>query len=198
MRLPISLFLGCFAIFVGACSSSAPTCADTFTPCGGSLVGTWSFELGCNVSNLDALSCAGVTSTVSPLASGTYTFKSDGSYALDVTDDETGTLVYPASCLGGFATCSAINSTSTSGGVTVTTTCTGTVAESCTCAVTVTGAVTDTGTYTTAGTDFTTTSTTTGVITAPAGYCASGSQLELAGGVMGAGSAGVYTLFTRL
>ena len=196
MRSLFPLALACLLLSIGGCDTSASSCSDTFTPCGGTLVGTWSFDTGCNVSNLATMTCPSVTSTVSPAATGTYAFNGDGSYTLNLTVDETGSVVYPAACLSGISACSGLDSTTTAGALTLTTTCTGSVTSSCTCAASFTGTVMDTGTYTTAGTTFTTSSMITGQTSPAAGYCVKGSQLQLAGGVMGAGSAGVYTVFT--
>ncbi len=194
----VTLVLGSLLSLAGCVSdvNGALACSDIFTPCGGALEGVWSFDTGCNVGTLAALSC-GVTSGIAANATGTYAFNADTSYALNLMVDETGTVTYPASCVTGAAACNALTTTSYNGGLATASTCSPLTNGDCQCAVTVTGAVTDTGTYTTSGDDFTTASATSGATSPAAGYCVTGAQLQLAGGVMGAGSADVYTLFTR-
>ena len=141
------------------------------------------------------------TSTVTPNATGTFTFNADGTYAENTTVDESGTLAFPASCVTNLASCSGLDETNTVEGVVITETCSGDVSKGCTCAFSQKGAFVEAGTYSTGPTTVSTTPT-GGSTTGPAGYCVSGSQLQLATGTStgagGGSSAGAgYLLFTR-
>lgn len=199
MRLLSTLVLGCSLVALGGCNGSgnAPDCSDTFTPCGGDIGGIWSFDFGCNVGTLSTMSCGNGTGISPTSAGGTYAFNADMSYTLSLTLNETGTVTYPSSCVTGASACTALNGESGSEGITTVTACNDDAEGDCVCSVTVTGILTDQGTYTTAGVDVTTMLTLTGTTGTPLGYCVAGSQLRIEGGVMGAGSAGVYTVFTK-
>jgi hypothetical protein len=198
MRLFVLALLGSFLGILGSagCSSGGgtPACSTTFTSCGGDLTGTWTYATSCNSGSVASAGCPAATSTnVSSNISGTYTFNSDKTYAIDATVAETATVTVPASCLVGGETCSDLKSDQTADGVTIKETCTGTT--DCTCQVSISGTLTQTGTWATAGNSV--------VITpkgsqssSPAAYCVSGNQLEVSGGIMGNPSANAYAIFT--
>jgi hypothetical protein len=168
------------ALLPAGCGSSGTSCPAAFTPCGGSLVGTWNYQTACGASSLVTMSCPGATSDIAPGASGTFTFNADGTFTELLTVSESGTATLPASCLNGPASCAALDTTSSVSGLNIAVTgCTGTVTQSCTCTFSETGTLTLTGKYTTAGNDVTmiAAGSTTGT---PTPYCVSGSALELA------------------
>jgi hypothetical protein len=86
-----------------------PACTG-FNACGGSIVGTW--KLPAKVLCGSAGSATAVPSSCSPnnnladlLQSGTLTFTDSGTWISSMIFKGTETLTYPASCLGGGATC---------------------------------------------------------------------------------------------
>jgi hypothetical protein len=193
-RLVAVLFFT-FVTAAGAagCSSSAPSCSPTFTPCGGSLVGTWTYESACGASAVAMMQCPGASVDVAPNVSGTYTFNADGTYSTNLTIEESGTETVPASCLGGVTACAQLDATLNTGGLTIAlTSCSGTASQSCTCTVSVSGTLTQTGKYATAGNDFSVTPS-GGAAGMPTGYCVAGSTLEIGAG----SSTASYAILTK-
>jgi hypothetical protein len=193
-RFVIILFFSLVAALGAAgCSSGAPSCTPTFTPCGGNVVGTWVYQTTCGANTLTTQSCPSESLNLSPNMSGRITFNPDGTFSESVTVDETGTETIPASCLGGVSACTQLDASISLSGITVAqSSCSGNVAQSCTCTLSETGSLTQTGTYTTAGTDLSTAGSVTQSAT-PLGYCANGSLL-----LVGENSANTaYAIFTR-
>jgi len=154
------------AASTGACGGSShtppPNCLQV-APCGGDLVGTWTFIGTCtNVAALnDQLGdgCPGATFNAFGVAlTGTFTFNADLTYtASNWREDFVIAETLPLMCQGG-ATCADGNGTqtdTTAGAMTtVTTTCTGT--STCTCRVNGRFIVSsDAGSWMTAGTNLT-------------------------------------------
>src|SRR6185369_12671814 len=114
---------------------------------------------------------------------------------LDVA--ETGTETVPASCLQfGITSCGQLDQDTMDNGLIVKSTCTGDVTKSCSCSVSVSGTIGTTGTYITTGNDFIATPG-GGTPSGPTPYCASGFQLEIAGGLMGNSTSNTYILLTK-
>jgi hypothetical protein len=178
---------------LGGCSS-APSCTDTFTACGGDLTGTWVFDAECNAAALTAMACPGATTTVSPNISGTYTFNADKTFSTSLSIAESGMTTLPASCLAGSTSCSELDLHQTSDGTTIDETCTGNAAQSCTCSISQTGTLTETGTYLTAGNNLTQSSG--GSAGNPTPYCVNGSQLQISISITG-GISNAYLLFNK-
>jgi len=197
MRLLVVALLGSFLGILGiaGCSSgggSTPACSTTFTPCGGDPTGTWTYVTECNPLGASAI-CPQATSNISVNLSGTYTFNADKTFSINATAADTGTLTIPASCLNNIP-CSELNQDSTTDGITIKETCTGTT--TCDCTISISGTLNQTGTWAVAGNDIVTTAN-GGTASMPQSYCVKGSELDLAGGMMGTMSAGAYTLFTQ-
>jgi len=169
------------ALGAGGCgSATSGSCTSTFTPCGGSLVGTWTVEAACGTAVLE-MQCPGATATIdaSPNASGTYTFNADGTYSSSLTIDESSTATLPASCMSGVTDCAMDDEMFTADGLAVASSCSGNAAESCTCTISYTGTVTSMGKYATAGNDFSLTPS-GGTASPPTPYCVAGSTLQIA------------------
>jgi hypothetical protein len=183
MHRLVTLTLGALLVlFVGSCGghTNGASCPASFTPCGGDITGTWTYQTSCNVGALAGKQCPGATTSVPINASGSMTFNADGTFSEVVTIDTTGTETIPASCLGALTDCTKLDQTLSDQGLTVQITgCTGTASQSCTCTVSATGMLNATGKYTTAGNNFSLT-VSGGTASVPSGYCVSGSQLELA------------------
>jgi len=174
------------AASTGACGSGhspPPNCLQV-APCGGDIVGTWTFIGTCtNVAALnDQLGdgCPGAAFNAFGVAvTGTFTFNADLTYtASNWREDFVIVETLPLMCHGG-PTCADANGTQTdsmiAGTSTVTTTCTG--SSTCTCRVNGTFTVSsDAGTWTTAGTDLTMYGTATSTSTS---YCVEEDRLHL-------------------
>lgn len=175
------------AAATGACGGSShsppPNCLQV-DPCGGDIVGTWTFLGTCtNVAALnDQLGdgCPGAAFKAFGIAvTGTFTFNADLTYtASSWREDFVVAETLPLMCVGG-ATCAEANGTQTDttvgGTSTVTTTCTGSA--TCTCRVNGTFTVSsDVGTWSTAGTDLTMYGTSTSTSTS---YCVEEDRLHM-------------------
>jgi hypothetical protein len=170
------------AVAAGGCgpsngSGSAPPSCLQVQPCGGDVVGTWSFLGACRTpavlqnfnDNLQA-SCPGASITALDIdISGTVTYNADLTYAANVTETIRATEIFPLSCLG-FASCADVVSSNTESTVS----CTGTT--TCTCRVAGAPPMIETGTYTTAGTDLTMAGPTS---TSTDAYCVQNNQLHI-------------------
>lgn len=199
MRSLVITLIGCSLFTLAGCGNpSGPACSPTFAVCGGNLVGTWQIEGACNVNSLLPMTtCAGETDSVDLKSlSGTYTFNSDNTFTQTESIDLVESATVPASCITtGATSCSAGNATSTTNGVTTTATCTGTVSTGCTCTLTISGTQTVTGTYAKEGDYFTPTEN--GAAGSQEGYCVSGSQLEVSGGMSGGAMANAYIQLSK-
>ena len=97
----------------------ADSCAmDAFEACGGDLVGSWDFELGCLTLPDNVLSagddafamCDGASASAAIELSGTITFGEDGSYELEQTAGTTITKRLPKGCLEDGVECDSLSS----------------------------------------------------------------------------------------
>jgi hypothetical protein len=120
----------------GGGGQAAPASCLQVQPCGGDVVGTWSFVGACeDVDAENRLSDCSLLSGTSETLTGVLTFNADGTYtATNWHDAYAGTETSPLSCFGA-PTCTASNGTTTvtSNGETATATvnCTGT--STCVC-----------------------------------------------------------------
>jgi hypothetical protein len=165
----------------GAAGSGSNGSCGNVEPCGGSLVGTWSFTAECINSMVfapqtQAICAQASVSSVNASVSGSATF--DASMVYSVTQNVTAAVVWnvPASCVAG-GTCADFADTFQSqlaAGVTFT--CTG--SSDCSCTESVVGSTTDNGTYSTTGSVLAINSAVSGSTTT-GGYCIQGSTLHL-------------------
>jgi len=163
----------------GSGTGSAPPSCLQVQPCGGNVVGTWSFLGACrtpavlqNFNDSLQASCPGASISALDIdISGTITYNPDLTYAANVTETIRATEIFPLSCLG-FASCADV--VSSNAGSTVS--CTGTT--TCTCRVTGGPPMIETGTYTTAGTDLTMAGPTS---TDTDAYCVQNNELHIIG-----------------
>jgi hypothetical protein len=96
-----------FTIILTAAGQSAGSCDELdFEPCGGDLVGSWEFSLGCGELPPDFLGtdgpladCQGVTAELELDFSGSITFDEDGTYETDQMSQFDVVLSVPKSCL---------------------------------------------------------------------------------------------------
>jgi hypothetical protein len=174
------------AASTGACGggggqSRPPNCLEV-APCGGDVVGTWSFLGAC--ADVEALSaqesCPGAAFNAFGVAiTGTFTLNADSSYTASNWHEAFVSIqTVPLSC-SGTASCAQSNRTDneTMSGSTinVTTTCTGTSV--CTCLTRGTFTVSsDAGSWTTVGTDLTMYGAATSTSLS---YCVEGDRLHL-------------------
>ena len=170
------LALGCDGSSVGTGTCGA------FTPCGGSIVGTWRITAYCyNAGTSTSASCPGeiVSSHLQP--SGTVTFASGGTYSTAMKMSGTIDFMYPASCLTSYGvTCAQLVTSTNTADAGVSLSCNSNAAGDCTCAENLAGASsTEEGTYTTAGNTLTMTKTGSTSTPTPTDYCALGSSLTL-------------------
>jgi hypothetical protein len=161
----------------GGNNNNGPACTTTNTPCGGDIVGTWSYQEVCGVSNtfMDS-ACPTAVYDLTPTASGSYVFNADMTFSLNLTTGETGTITFPASCVGKSA-CSSLDQTISQGGMTATLSCTGGTGQACTCTGSETEAFNETGTYKIEGTNVVMTDSKGGV--GASAFCVQGSQLTV-------------------
>jgi hypothetical protein len=180
-----ALALGLSATACGGGSSAPPNCLQV-SPCGGSLVGTWSFlgtcsDVAAQSAQASAL-CPGFTINSAGMAlSGTFTFNADFTYVA-TNWHETFVIneTVPLSCAG-VAACADRNGTITTTNApsgqttTLTTSCTG--AATCACRLNGTLSIpSDSGTWVTSGT----TLDLSGAATAGTlPYCVEGDHLHL-------------------
>jgi hypothetical protein len=130
-------------------AAGGEACVASFTPCGGDLVGTWSFVDGCGLQGPPPPKCEGATSSFDLDVDGTMTFTIDGSYALQGTATITISETYPAACLPAETTdCAQLENKGVD--------CTGDAAVSCTCTDSEADPNSEEGTYSVEGTTLTT------------------------------------------
>ena len=115
------------------------------TPCGGDVVGTWTFQevMSCGTSNPDP-DCPDSTMEASNNdLSGTVTFSEDGTYSENMTTSMDFTITMPLDCLEGLTDCSLLEQNMPGDA-----TCTS-VTDACECSGHMDDTSTDTGTWTT-------------------------------------------------
>jgi len=189
MRTMAAAMVAALAASTGACGSGdrspPPNCLQV-APCGGDIVGTWSFLGTCTdlatLNDQIGDSCPGAAFNAFGVAlSGTFTFNADLTYtASNWREDFVFAETLPLMCAGA-ASCAEANGTetqSTAGSTTtVTTTCTGTS----TCSCRINGRFTvssDAGTWATAGSDLTMYGSSTSTSLA---YCVEENRLHMIG-----------------
>jgi hypothetical protein len=175
--LPLLLAMTSFGLWLAGCGgtvSGGGSCSGAPTPCGGDLVGTWTYSTTCNAQQSNVAGCPGaMLSTNNSNVAGALTFGASGSFSMNVTEDAVETLTLPASCTAG--PCSMLDHTTNVAGLMVNQACTG--SSSCSCTLTITGTATLTGTYTTNG-DMIELAT-NGQMASPFGnYCVRGNELD--------------------
>ena len=197
----VAAILSVASLACGGGSSSSTSCG-TFTPCGGSVVGTWTISNEC-VSMPDAgaskpdSSCS-TTSQSDIKMGGTVTFRSDGTYTANRTMSGSGTNTYSAGCLSGSLTCPYLDSTYNSPGTADAGThgsCSSTSdGGPCTCSATFNiNRPPETGTYTTSGNTLTTVPT-SGANSPPSDYCVQGNTLVIRTSDTSDGQSAVITI----
>lgn len=106
-------------LFAPEIEAPGETCeVDAFEPCGGDLIGSWSYELGCLTLPDNVLSaggdafamCDAASASASIELSGTITFEEDGSYVIDQTAATTITKRLPKGCLEDGVECDSLSS----------------------------------------------------------------------------------------
>lgn len=98
------------ALLAGSCGDDdkAGSCG-AFTPCGGSVVGTWEIQEFCASGSVTDSECPGATSSVSGIkASGTISFNADMTTTSNMTFSGSMKTTLPASCLMG-VTCAQLD-----------------------------------------------------------------------------------------
>jgi hypothetical protein len=183
--LVVAAILSVTSLACGGGSSNS-SCGP-FTPCGGSVVGTWKIATMCmgtadaGVPKADA-ACFTTTSNPNMKYGGTFTFRNDATYTADIAVNGSQTLTYSAGCFSGAFSCSAIDSIFKGPGVAdagMSGSCTSGSSGSCTCNETMnTDLTTIEGTYTTSGTTITMTSG-SGSSPDTSDYCVQGNTLTL-------------------
>jgi len=164
--------------------SGNATC-ESFSACGGSVVGTWNLVKVCmstadaGVMQADAStsSCSMATSTSTMSYSGTLTFGADGTFATDMRMTGSAEFTYSAGCLTGSVSCAQLSSyTNADAGISVS--CSTGSGGSCTCNEIFSGATAsgNPGTYTTSGNTINITSSTGNDVSE---YCVRGNTLML-------------------
>ncbi len=148
-----------------ACGGDSVAECGELSPCGGDVVGTWSFVDSC-ITSVPDQGC-GVTLTAdNSQTTGTITINADGTYSQNSAT--TGSVVsnVPAGCLNaGVTSCAMINAADI--------TCSGDVAVACECTIDVAGTDNTPGTYSLAGNAITVDTD------PPAQYCVSGNSLSV-------------------
>jgi hypothetical protein len=166
LSAPVAHFSG-YAVRWVVVGGTAVDCAVAKAPCGGSLVGNWTFATVCvtdGSGNPPFTDCPAGTLTKTVKVQGTANFNADLTYAVNFTLETDAAVVVPASCISASGqsptSCEDVaNYLSKSTG---TPTCTGSITTSCSCTVTNVEApkvTNESGTYVTSGTTFTTTKT---------------------------------------
>lgn len=195
-----SVSRGVFWVSVGALSLLAASCGESSSgssyhcgkvqPCGGDLVGTWTFKAACvDASAASSVVTSAMTGGVScstamvqdtdSKVSGSLSFKSDSTYQNDMTLTTTVNVLLPSECLkfqGITVTCGQLNQVVASGAITgIDSFKCGAASGGCSCAVVVTSKDTSSGTYTVAGNSVALSSSPQG----GGDYCVQGNELHL-------------------
>jgi hypothetical protein len=175
-----TLALGALPMVGCGGGQAAPSNCLLVQPCGGDVVGTWSFIETCaDVASENGLSSCALLSDVSDTLTGLLTFNADGTFtAANWHEPFARTVTTPLTCSGA-SSCTAGNGTTTesSNGVTVTQTadCTGT--STCVCHVTGTLDITTTsGSYSAGSASL---SLSSSPFTWGFSYCVEGNRLHL-------------------
>jgi hypothetical protein len=182
LTAPVAHFSG-FSVRWVVVGGANVDCAVAKAPCGGSLVGNWTFAAVCVTDGSGAAQpidkCPTGTATKTMKVQGTANFNADLTYAVKFTQEADATFTVPASCIAATgqspATCEDVANYLTKN--TGTPTCTGSPSTACTCSITNVSApkVTDeAGTYVTSGNTFTTTKTGDTSPGDPTSYCVDG------------------------
>jgi hypothetical protein len=176
-----------------------PNCSS-FTACGGSVVGTWSFSKAClnGITNPLAQYCPSSTFSLSDTISGSFTFQANNMYSTTMTSDMVAEdLGVPTSCLNG-QTCAQLQTNIqmalTSGTASCASSATG-----CSCLVTnSTSTTSENGTYATSG-DTITLTPANGTPGSPTQYCVQGNTLLVQTGSANpdAGTPGIVLAATK-
>jgi len=171
----LALLAGC-----GDSSGGSGSCGKV-SPCGGSLVGTWTITSSCgSVLNFtNGTECPGATVDESQIVtSGNLAFNADMTFTTSATIGGTRRFNVALACVAGVASCDEYASLISPGPPDATTTCM-TAGGACNCAMVYTAPMgaAQTGTYTTAGNVLTVTPT--GGDPIELGYCVQGSTLHM-------------------
>jgi hypothetical protein len=167
----------------GGASGTTP-CAN-FTPCGGYIVGTWSYQRMCNAATSSGSQiCPGEEASLEVQASGTTTFRNDGTYGTSALMNGTAQFTYPSSCLTALSlSCDQVGATLTAGGMRdggISGSCATGAAGSCVCDETIANhASNEQGTYVIEGTTVTTTKSGAATAQNPSDYCVQGNTLTM-------------------
>jgi len=183
-KVPAGVVAACLALLAAAqitCGGSgAPPHCDQVEPCGGDVVGAWTFAGGCEntaVANMNlSTSCPGGSiNSINISVTGSIAFNSDMTYmTTNVNASIHASETVPLSCTTA-TSCAAVTSTAT--GTTVT--CSG--GTTCTCSVTVTGLSGGVLGGTTSGTysiSVTTLTLQTAATTSSNDYCVQGNEVH--------------------
>jgi len=182
LTAPVAHFSG-FSVRWVVVGGANIDCAAVKAPCGGSLVGNWTFAAVCVSDGSGAAQpidkCPTGTVTKIVKAQGTATFNADLTYAVNFTLETDATFTAPASCIAASGqsptSCEDVANYLTKN--TGTPTCTGSLTTSCTCSIANAAApkvTNEAGTYVTAGNTFTTTKTGDASGGSPNSYCVDG------------------------
>ena len=167
------------ALGAPACGSNGSDRCGEVQPCGGDVVGTWTWSRACPSAAAYTAqangSCRGsVVNSISQDVGGTLTFNADLTFHFE---NATNTLAtnnsFPIDCQA-VATCAALDRHEANTTQSIDTTCTGTTTCTCDSRVSTFGQ-TVTGTYSTAGTALT---MVLGTVATTGGYCVEGNRLH--------------------
>ncbi len=172
---------GSSAVLSAGSGGTGATC-PTFTPCGGDVLGDWTIKDFCLGSAMsDALSefCPGATVSVGPImATGTLSFKADGTEVGSATLSYQGSVHIPADCYTEANCATYETALNTVNGVS-TASCSWDAATGCSCAMSINQAPSmGSGTYQVQGTDILFTSSDSGN-TSVSNFCVSGNTLRI-------------------
>jgi hypothetical protein len=182
------------AFVAPACGSNGGDRCGEVQPCGGEVVGSWSWSRACPsakayTTQAQATCPESSVASVSQSVTGTVTFNADLTFRFENVSNTLETNnSFPLSCQA-LTTCTDLDRHETSNAQTIDTTCTGTT--TCTCDSTVsTSGRTATGTYSTAGAALT---LILDGVTATTGYCVEGNRLHQITFASGAGQTVILT-----
>jgi len=170
----------------GGSSGGTPglaACGD-FTPCGGSLVGTWNITNYCSdlTSTTSSTSTCGITVGMNNMRpSGTVTFTSSGTYSSATKMSGTADFTYSKDCLTQMnQTCAQLGTPVGGADAGVSMSCNSTAAGDCACTESLNGTTgAEQGTYTISGTSMTMTKTGSTSTPTPSDYCVRGNRLTI-------------------
>jgi hypothetical protein len=176
-----------YAVIFVAEQSAGDSCDDAaFEACGGDLIGSWKFTLGCLTLPDNLLSagddafalCNRASVSASIELTGTITFGEDGSYAIDQKVDTTIVKSLPKECLSEDMTCDSLGENGAGDA--------SDADDHCELAQTGSSENSDAGSYVVDGNTFTTTSEGTDMASDPVEYCVDGdaitSRVHVSGG----------------